>query len=275
MRKINYPLIVSDFDGTLVNGDGSISEQNKKAILEYTEAGGAFAISTGRLPAGILSRVQELGLKGKVCCCQGAIILDAETKEVILEGRLSLESTIAACKRMEELGLHIHAYDLWDFYVNLDDAPLKMYEKLVKTKGILILDKPMHQYLEENQLRACKLLAMVEPKDNEKVFNQLAAENFEGCEVTKSADFLVEVINNKHSKGTAVEFLAKYYGISLERVIAVGDQLNDMPMIERAGLGVAVKNAEAALKEKADYVSEYTNEEGAIADIIEKFGFCH
>ena len=150
-----------------------------------------------------------------------------------------------------------------------------MYEKLVKTKGILVLDKPMHQYLEENQLRACKLLAMVEPKDNEKVFNQLAAENFEGCEVTKSADFLVEVINNKHSKGTAVEFLAKYYGISLERVIAVGDQLNDMPMIERAGLGVAVKNAEAALKEKADYVSEYTNEEGAIADIIEKFGFCH
>ena len=94
MRKINYPLIVSDFDGTLVNSDGSISEKNKKAITEYVEAGGAFAISTGRLPGGILPRVKELGLKGKVCCCQGAIIIDAESKEVLLEGKLSLESTL-------------------------------------------------------------------------------------------------------------------------------------------------------------------------------------
>ena len=68
MRRINYPLIVSDFDGTLVNNDGTISEKNKKAIAEYVAAGGAFAISTGRLPSGILSRAQELGLSGKVCC---------------------------------------------------------------------------------------------------------------------------------------------------------------------------------------------------------------
>ena len=92
--------------------------------------------------------------------------------------------------------------------------------------------------------------------------------------MTKSAAFLVEVINSQYSKGTAVVFLADYYGVPLEKVIAVGDQINDTPMIERAGLGIAVKNAETALKEKADYVCEYTNEEGAIAEIIEKFGFC-
>ena len=49
MRQIKYPLIVSDFDGTLVNKDGTICESNKKAISEYIAAGGAFAISTGRL----------------------------------------------------------------------------------------------------------------------------------------------------------------------------------------------------------------------------------
>lgn len=275
MRKINYPLIVSDFDGTLVNEDGSITERNKKAIAEYVEAGGAFAISTGRLPAGILSRANELGLKGKVCCCQGAIILDIESKEVIMEGRLSLESSIAACKKMEELGLHIHAYDLWDFYANIDDEPLKLYEKLLNTKAKLVLDKPLSQFLQEKKLRAYKLLAMVEPQRNEEVLRALANENFDGCEVTKSAAFLVEVINNQYSKGTAVEFLANYYGVPIEKVIAVGDQLNDMPMIEKAGLGIAVKNAEDSLKEKADYVCDLTNEEGAIADIIERFGFCH
>lgn len=275
MQKISYPLIISDFDGTLVNADGTISERNKRAIAKYVEAGGAFALSTGRLPAGILSRAQELGLKGKVCCCQGAIILDIETKGIILEGRLSLESTIAACKKMEELDLHIHAYDLWDFYVNKDDEALKLYKLLVKTNPTLVLDKPLSQYLEENRLPMYKLVAMVEPEYNGQVLRELTKCNFDGCEVTKSADYLVEVVNNKYSKGTAVEVLANYYNIPLEKVIAVGDQLNDVSMIEKAGLGIAVKNAETALKEKADYVCEYTNEEGAIAEIIEKFGFCN
>ena len=274
MRKINYPLIVSDFDGTLVNADGAISEKNKKAIAEYVEAGGVFALSTGRLPAGILTRTKELGLTGKVCCCQGAIIVDIETKEVLMEGRLSIESTVAACKKMEQLDLHIHAYDLWDFYVNKDDEALRIYKHLVKTTPILILDKPLSQYLEENNLPMYKLVVMVEPEDNERVLRILAAEGFDGCEVTKSASYLVEVVNSKYSKGTAVEFLANYYGISLDKVIAVGDQLNDVSMIEKAGLGIAVKNAEDALKEKADYICKYTNEEGAIAEIIEKFGFC-
>ena len=275
MRKINYPLIVSDFDGTLVNADGSISERNKRAISEYTAAGGIFAISTGRLPAGILSRAKELGLTGKVCCCNGAIILDIESKEVIMEGKLSLENTIAACKKMEELDLHIHAYDLWDFYVNKDDEALKLYRHLVKTEPTLVLDIPLSQYLEENKLPMYKLVAMVEPKQHAQILSEISKGNFDGCEVTKSADYLVEVVNKTYSKGTAVECLAGYYGIPLDKVIAVGDQINDMSMIERAGIGIAVKNAEELLKGKADYVCEHTNEEGAIAEVIEKFGFCH
>lgn len=274
MRKINYPLIVSDFDGTLVREDGTVSERNKQAITEYVAAGGAFAISTGRLPSGILSRTSELGLTGKVCCCQGSIILDIQTKELILEGRLSLESTVAACEKMEQMGLHIHAYDLWDYYVNMDDQALKMYEAAVKSKGTLVLDKPLSAFIKEKGLRAYKLLAMVEPKHSNAVLDALAAENFAGCDVTKSADFLVEVVNKEYSKGTAVAFLADHYGVPLEKTIAIGDQRNDIPMIEKAGLGIAVKNADGGLKERANVVCEYTNEEDAIAHIIEKYGFC-
>ncbi len=273
MRKINYPLIVSDFDGTLVNSDGSISEINKRAIDEYIAAGGMFAISTGRLPSGILSRAKELGLKGMVCCCQGAIILDIQTEEVVLQGRLSLESTLKACKNMEALGLHIHAYDLWEYYVNMDDEPLKLYEHLTKTKATLVTDKPLSQFIAEKGLCAYKLLAMVEPAYSDKVLSTLVADSIDGCGYTKSAEFLVEAVNTEYSKGTAVQFLAKYYGIDLNKTIAVGDQLNDMPMVEAAGLGIAVGNADGSLKAKADYVCPISNEEGAIAHIIEKFGF--
>ncbi len=273
MRKINYPLIVSDFDGTLVKKDGTIDEKDRKAIAEYVAAGGKFAVSTGRLPAGILPRVRELGLKGFVCCCQGAIIMDIESGEVILGGTLSEEVTIEICKKMEEMDLHIHVYDLWDFYCNKDDFALKIYENAVKAKAKLVTDKPISEFIKERKLGSYKVLAMVEAEDNERILKELAAQKFSGCDVTKSDDFLVEVVNKKYSKGTAIEFLANHFGISMEKTIAVGDQRNDLSMIEKAGLGIAVQNADAGLKAAADYVCQYTHEESAIADIIERFGF--
>lgn len=273
MQKINYPLIVSDFDGTLVNEDGTISEKNKTAIAAYVAAGGKFAISTGRMPSGILSSAKELGLKGAVSCCQGAIIMDIESEKVLSEGRIPLETTIKICQKMEEMNLHFHLYDLWDFYVNMDDEALKMYEKAVKSKGNVVKEMPLSEFAKEKGLCSYKILAMVHPKDNQKVLEALAQENFEGCEVTKSAEYLVEVVNKNYSKGTAVEFLAKHFGVPLEKTIAVGDQWNDLPMIEKAGLGIAVQNADGCLKEKAGYICQNTNEQGAVGETIEEFGF--
>ena len=82
------------------------------------------------------------------------------------------------------------------------------------------------------------------------------------------------MINANYSKGTAVQFLADYYGVPIEKTVGVGDQLNDISMIQAAGLGVAVKNADERLKAVADHVCEYTNEEGAVGKLIEQFGFC-
>ncbi len=273
MRQINHPLIVSDFDGTLVKADGTIAEKDKKAIAEYIENGGIFAVSTGRLPIGILPRVRELGLKGMLCCCQGAIIMDIESGAPILNGKLSLETTIAVVRKMEEMGLHIHVYDQWFYYSNMDDAALKFYENAVRVKAKLVLDKPLSQFIEENELRSYKILAMVKAEDNERVMRVLSAEGFAGCEITRSGDFLVEVVNASYSKGTAVQYLADYYRIPLEKTVAIGDQLNDLPMIERAGVGVAVGNADARLKERADHVCKLTNEECAVSAVIEEFGY--
>ncbi len=273
MRKINYPLIVSDFDGTLVNADGTIGEENIRAIEEYRAAGGNFVISTGRLPAGILPRAVELGLSGLICCCQGAIILDVASRARILDGKMSLQSTLAACRAMEELGLHIHVYDFWEYYANQDNEALKAYEAVVQTKAKVITDKKLSEFIEEEGLCAYKLLAIVDRAQGELILQRLKDKRVFDCVWTRSSKSLVEAISPNYSKGTAVEFLAKHYGIPVEKTVAVGDQQNDIPMIEAAGLGIAVKNADSRLKEKADYICDYTNEENAIAKIIEKFGF--
>ena len=272
MRKINYGLIVSDFDGTLVSGDGNIPEINKKAITEYIANGGKFAISTGRLHYGILPRAKELGLKGALSCCQGAVIMDIETGKPLLNGVLSNAVTVEICRKMEEMHLHIHAYGFTEYYCNMDDAALKSYENAVRMNATLVTDKPLSEFAKETGLCAYKLLAMVAPKDSARVMQELKAANFAGCVVTQSADFLVEVINAHYSKGTAVEFLSQYYGVPIEKTIAIGDQHTDIPMIQKAGLGIAVKNADERLKQVATVI-DYTNDEGAVAAVIEKYGY--
>lgn len=271
MRKINYPLIISDFDGTLVQADGTVSKENQEAITSYVADGGHFAISTGRLHYGILSQAKELGLNGAVSCCQGAIILDIQTEKVLLSGVLSNAQTVEICEKMEELDLHIHLYCFDTYYSNKNDTALKAYEKAVR-KQAFVLDTPLSKYAKEHNLCAYKLLAMVDPQDVPRVIEKLQQANFKDCVVTKSSAFLVEVLNSQYSKGTAVEFLANYYGVPVEKTVGVGDQWNDLPMIQTAGVGIAVKNADEKLKEKA-VVLDYTNEESAIAKIIQQYGY--
>ncbi|MBQ8375123.1 MAG: HAD hydrolase family protein, partial [Clostridia bacterium] len=183
MQKINYGLIVSDFDGTLVRKDGTISEKNRNAIEKYVAAGGKFAISTGRMPDGILNRARELGLKGMVCCCHGAIILDIESGKVIFDCAISHETTVKGCEKMEELGLHIHVHDLWDYYANMDDALLARYENTVKAKARLVLDKPISQFVKENKICAYKIMALVNESENGRIKTALSKQVFEGCDI--------------------------------------------------------------------------------------------
>ena len=272
MQKINYPLIISDFDGTLVQSNGEISQKNKDSIAQYIRDGGAFAISTGRMPSGILPRVKELGLNGFVSCCQGAIVMDIESGETLVQGALSQDNAIAICEKMEEMGLHIHIYDLQNYYANMDDEPLKLYEKGVRVKAIRVLDKPLSQWIREQNLTVYKILAMVEPQKNAMVFDTITNMQLSDCCVTKSAAFLVEVVNANYSKGTALEALAKHYQIPIEKTVAIGDQWNDLPMLTKAGLGLAVQNAATELKQ-AVAVLPYTNEQDAIAHAIEQYGY--
>ncbi len=272
MQNIHYPLIISDFDGTLVKKDGTIGERNKKAIASFLAAGGKFALSTGRLPYGIVHHAKALGLKGMISCCQGSIIMDIESGSFVSEGQVPHASVIAACKKMEEMDLHFHAYTADRFYSNKDDEALREYEKIVQGNAVRVVDTPLSVFLEERQEPIYKLLTIVPEEKSDEILQTLQASGLEGCAFTKSANFFVEIIPKGYSKGTAVEFLANYYGIPIEKTVGIGDQRNDIPMIQKAGIGVAVQNGDTQLKAVADYVCERTHEEDAIAEVIERFG---
>lgn len=271
-RKINYPLIISDFDGTLLRSDGTIAPETREAIAGYVAAGGTFGICTGRMYTSILPRARELGLKGPVASYQGSVIADIESGKLLVDGYIPAEDAAEICRVFESMDLHIHLYELEHFYANRRDEALADYERVCNVKGEVVETEPLSAFVLRKRPKIRKVLAMVTAEEKQRVYRKAAELLGDRFYVTYSAAFLVEVTSKTYSKGTAVRFMAEHYRVPAEKTIAVGDSLNDLPMLEEAGLGLAVKNADRALKDKIR-VFPYTNDENAVGRIISAYGF--
>ena len=270
MRKIKYKLVVSDFDGTLVKKDTTIGEISKKSIDEYIKNGGHFALCSGRMPSSILARARELGLKGIVGAYQGSVLMDIETGKVFVEGKLDFDLALEACKYLEEKDLHFHLYDFDKFYARRYNEYVKLYE--IATGEKCGIDLNLSQLMVNTGLVPYKILIMAQEEDLPALFEDLQQKFGDRCYVTASSRHFVELCNKDYSKGTTLDFLTNYYGISMAETMAIGDQINDLPMLEKAGFGLAVKNCQAKLKEKVA-VFDYTNEEDAVGRAIEKYAY--
>lgn len=273
MKQLNAKLIVSDFDGTLINSDHIVTDGVKEAIEGYVADGGVFAVVTGRMLASILPQVRALGLKGLVAAYQGTVIADIESGELLRNGGFTASQSSEICAALEQLKAHVNAYFGWDLYTDIpeDNKYLKLYEQIT---GITAKHPPcpVSHFLRENGYACQKITSLCFPKDKLPLYNKLN-ERFRGkYDVTYSADVLVEISPAEDNKGEALKFIASHYGIPLQRTVAVGDNLNDLPMLQVAGVGVAVANATPALKEKADFITA-SNDEGAVAEVIKKFGY--
>lgn len=271
--KLNYELIVSDFDGTLIDDNQCVSDDVKGAIEDYVSAGGIFAVITGRMLCCILPQVRELGLKGLVIAYQGTVIADIETGKILKNGGMDYKSSAEICEAIENLGFNVNAYCGDELYTDIpkNNKYLKKYEQIVRVDAHSIRGK-VSDYVLNNKLSCQKVACLVKEEDRDNLYFELKKVLGDRFDVTCSAKVLVEVSPLNDNKGEALRYLAGYYKIPIERTIAVGDNLNDMSMVVAAGLGCAVGNAEQELKDAAKFVS-VSNNQGAVAQIIKKFGF--
>lgn len=273
MKELNAKLIVSDFDGTLIDSRHSVPPKVRQAIENYVRDGGIFAVITGRMMASILPQVRALGLKGLVGACQGTEICDIVSGKMIRSGGLTAEQASEACSALERGGYFVVAYsgDRLITDIPADNKYLKQYEKIIQIKAFHP-EKPVSQYIAENAIVCQKVASLCFPKDKLKIYDYLVS-LFDGkYDITYSAEVLVEISPVGDNKGEALKFLAEHYGVPLEQTVAIGDNLNDLPMIECAGIGVAVENATERLKERADAIT-LSNDQGAVAQVIAKYGY--
>ncbi len=261
---MKYDLFLSDFDGTLVRADGTISQKNIEAISSYRRKGGVFAIVTGRMLCSILPRLKELGLtEGLVAAYQGAVLAEIRTGGILFSEGFTPEAAAFAAEELERRGEHLQIYLDDALYCNRDDLFLQIYEKNCGVKGEVV-SEPLSALIRRRGRPVTKLLVMLPAERRNALLEELKGCLGRGYTVTASNPYMVEILPAGVSKARAVKELAARFGVPVEKTAAIGDQLNDLPMIEAAGGKFAVANAEEQLKAAATVVPS-VEEDGVAA----------
>ncbi len=261
-----------DLDGTTLRDDKSIPEVNITAIHEALEKGHAVAIASGRPPVTAQRIAQKLNMMRKGCYLisfNGAIICDLESGRILSDQRMPDEYAVYLLSEAKREGIYMHAYDD-EYFLTEEICPeSEFYKKTTGTPCRVVPD-----LFDLTHLNTPKLLSVsLSGQEPLLLFQQEHKAWAEGkCVGFFSSPEVLEYCYYKAIKEQGILFLESYLGIDHENTIAVGDAENDLSMIRSAGIGVAMKNASAEVREQADYVTSHDNNGGGVAEVLGKFG---
>ncbi|MGH3560398.1 MAG: HAD family hydrolase [Mycobacterium sp.] len=264
-------LIASDVDGTLLDDDENITPRTRAAVHAAVAAGARFILATGRPPRWIRPVVDALGFAPMAVCANGAVIYDPATDRVISARTLSADilgelAEIAdraipgAGLAVERIGDSAHDAATPQFISSpgYEHAWLNPDNTEVSTKDLL-------------SAPAIKLLVRRAGAASADMAAELAAHIGTAAEVTYSTNNgLVEIVPSNTNKATGVEELIRPLGISINDAVAFGDMPNDLPMLLRAGHGVAMGNAHPDVLAAAAEVTAPNTDDG-LARVLERW----
>lgn len=256
-----------DVDGTLLDSNEKISERTRQTINRAIDKGIIFTICSGRPVQGVLPIIRELKLKEDMpfISYNGAMIVAGAEGEVIYERPLSAENARRIFKLGQDFGTTVMVWTGNRLYANRLDERAEIY-------GIQSRVSPQLAENTDDLLKngATKLLWY----DETEVINKYLLRSREilgaQIDINTSKPYYLEFVDARASKAIAMKKLGKYLGIARREMIAVGDGLNDISMIEYAGLGVAMGNSNPEVIEKADFVT-LSNDNDGVAYVIEKY----
>lgn len=258
-------LLALDLDDTLLNSKKDVSPEDFAAVMKAKEKGVSIVLATGRAAAGATEYNNLLGIGDYTIAIGGSHIITKDGK-TIFSRCLPPEATKEILAFADEKGYYCQIYPCdGNHYFKKRTYRTDSYEEKCRYEGI-----ESEEYFKKDDLQIAKILIIVNEEDMEPV-RRLILQNFSDVSVEFSQAEYVEVSSPKASKGVALAFLADYLGIKREEVMAMGDSEIDSPMLEYAGVGVAMKNAYESVKKAADYVTENDCDHGGVAEAVNKF----
>ena len=262
-KKPTIYLVAVDMDGTLLHNDKSISDYTINVLRKIVEKGILLVPASGRplngMKAAVLNNVK--GIKYAICS-NGAMLMDVQKEKSISEPGIPIEKALEALTYLEQFPVAVYVHtdrgtfraEGWEKtglsekypYIRFSEGNVKNLREFLRTSRVNVMK--MGAYILTDNL-AQKLLEKGSP--------------IPGIAFLRSGDGIIELNSTNASKGNALCILCEKLGIQLENVLAIGDNENDISMLQAAGISAAMENAEDDVKQAAKFVAGNNEEDGA------------
>lgn len=259
-------MVATDIDGTIYTLSGGFSPKVRECIKKLTQNGIKVILVTGRMHSSAIHVAKELGLDTPVISYQGGLIKDMNNK-TIYQQNLPSHYAKDVINWARENKIHINLYIDDNLYVEEDNETIKYY---VHDKFI---DYTVCSFDTLEIENVNKILA-IDLSDADRVtswVDELKAK-YPDLFIVKSTPYFCEIGSPEAKKSCGVEHLCKLWNIKHEEVLTIGDQNNDIDLVQAGGIGVAMGNATDELKSCADYITDTVDNDGFVK-AIDKFVF--
>lgn len=266
---MSYTFIALDIDGTLANSQKQISPRNKAVLAKAAAQGVHIALVSGRPTPGIMPTAKAIDMDkigGFILSFNGAKIINYATGEVLYQNVLSAVDVQAICAEAQALGVPAITYSNEALYSTSAQNQYVQKEATINQMPVV----EVADLAAATTFETPKCLLVDHPEKLVQVEKHMK-EKFPNLSIYRSEPYFLEIVPLGVDKAFSLGILLEKYNSTPQNLLACGDGFNDLSMIQYAGMGVAMQNAQIVVKEAANYVSPYSNDEDAVAHAIEKF----
>lgn len=262
-----YQIVMTDLDGTLLNDNHEIGPENSQALKALMAKGVRIVFSSGRMYKAIRRITKGFDDGAVIAACNGGYIIDQKSGLLLSESVFDFHTSLAVIDVLEKRGLSHHFYTGDAVYARHGENATRyrsMQGFLDELKISLIAHSPLGAFIHEG-VKPHKFGVILDAQ-TDVVELKNALNGIEGISVYTSAQTLLDVMPVGVHKGTALETIARHLGVEPNDIIACGDQENDIEMIKRAGVGIAMHQSVDALVKVAD--RHLKSEEAHVMQVI-------
>jgi Cof subfamily protein (haloacid dehalogenase superfamily) len=258
-------LLAFDLDGTLLTSEKLLSPANRDALVDMVAGGAVVALASGRVRASMARYAGEIPVDTAMLTLNGAAVYMGKSHGSRLVHAAPLASVYAdELVRRSAGGNHAVNYYIDDKLYTVRTQATSRWQDLYYSQTATPCDTidSFERFLGRSP---SKIIFVGDPADLDKKEAEYRREWGGELYIVRTWDYYLEFLNPAANKGSGIAALARAYGIGCADVVSFGDASNDIPMFETSGTGIAVKNATEDTKRAATWVSEWTNDEAAVA----------
>ncbi|RXN73002.1 sugar-phosphatase [Providencia rettgeri] len=267
---MSIKLVAIDLDGTLLNSQHQISPAVKDAIKQAQQKGVHIVLASGRPFSGIFPYLKELGLNRSDNYCisnNGSVIHQANDGSHLIENLLDFDDFQYFEELARNIGVHMHALaDNCMFTTNRHISHYTVADAYLTNTPLIY--SPVNEM--DNSLAFTKFMIIDHPEKLEVGISYIPENVFDSYSLIRTSPYFLEISTKTSSKGAALQCICEKLGITPDKVMSIGDQNNDIQMLQYASVSVAMANALEPIQKMAKFVTN-TNDENGVAIAINKF----